>query len=54
MSVLPPKFRFLQEIQAEHSYIAWLERSPFLEMGAPNVKERDSLHIVLGYVGEKQ
>jgi hypothetical protein len=51
---LPPKFHFLQEITAEHSYIAWLESSPFLETGAPDVKERGSLHLVLGYAGEKQ
>jgi hypothetical protein len=52
--VLPSKFHFYQELQAERSYIAWLESSPFLDIGAPKVKERDSLHLVLGYVGEEK
>jgi hypothetical protein len=51
---LPARFQSFPGIQADRTYIAWLESSPFVEMGVSNVKERDSLHLVLGYVGEKQ
>jgi hypothetical protein len=56
LNVLPAKFHFLREIQSQpdHTYIAWLESSPFLETGAPDVKERGSLHLVMGFVGEEQ
>jgi hypothetical protein len=53
LSNLPSQFDFLREIRADRTYIAWLETSPFLETGVPDVKERDSLHLVLGYVGEE-
>jgi hypothetical protein len=54
LGALPPAFQSFEYIQNEHVYIAWLANSPFLETGAPGVKERDSLHLVLGYVGEER
>jgi hypothetical protein len=54
LSVLPLKYHFLDAVHVEGTYIAWLESSPFLETGTPKVTEKDSLHLVLGYVGENQ
>jgi hypothetical protein len=53
LSELPLKYHFLNTIQTERTYIAWLKNSPFIETGASNMTEKDSLHLVLGYVGEK-
>jgi hypothetical protein len=52
LNVLPEKIHRLQETQADHAYIAWLESSPFIETGVPSLKERGSHHFILGYVGE--
>jgi hypothetical protein len=52
-AVLPLKFRSLNAIPTDRTYIAWLESSPFIETGAPKVTEKGSLHLVLGYIGEK-
>jgi hypothetical protein len=49
---LPAKFRSIANHQQDGTYLAYLERSPFLETGAPNVEERGSFHLVLGYAGD--
>jgi len=49
---LPAKFQSLADRQSDGTYLALLERSPFLETGAPNVEERGSFHLVLGYAGD--
>jgi hypothetical protein len=46
------KFRMLIDAQPEGSYMAVLEKSPFWESGMSQAVEQDSLHLVLGYVGE--
>ena len=48
---LPAKFISIVDHQQDGTYFAFLQRSPFLETGAPNVEERGSFHVVLGYVG---
>jgi hypothetical protein len=50
-SIFPDQF--FSQIQNEPVYMAWLESSPFIEIGAPEVKERNSLHMVMGYAGEE-
>jgi hypothetical protein len=51
---LPAKFISIADHQQDGTYLAFLQRSPFLETGAPNVDERGSFHLVLGYVGEEK
>jgi hypothetical protein len=43
------KFLQLIEQQPRHSYLAVLDRSPFWEPGVPDLKERGSFHLVLGW-----
>ena len=50
---IPAKFRSIADQQRDGTYLAYLERSPFLETGAPNVDERGSFHLVLGYAGDR-
>jgi hypothetical protein len=47
----PPKFKSIADHQQDGTYLAYLERSPFLETGAPSVEERGSFHLVMGYTG---
>jgi hypothetical protein len=51
LQTLPPKFRSIADEQQDGTYLAYLEHSPFLETGAPNVEERGSFHLLLGYAG---
>jgi hypothetical protein len=53
-STMPAKFIPIADQQQDGTYLAFLERSPFLETGAPNVEERGSFHLVLGYAGINQ
>jgi len=50
---LPPKFQSIAAHQQDDTYLAYLDHSPFLETGVPNVEERGSRHIVFGYAGEE-
>ncbi|HYR84041.1 MAG TPA: hypothetical protein VE422_08190 [Terriglobia bacterium] len=47
----PQKLHDVMNNQADGSYLAVLERSPFWEPGIPKLDERGSLHLVLGYAG---
>src|SRR3954466_446401 len=48
---LPAKFISIADHQQDGTYLAFLQRSPFLETGAPNVEERGSFNLVQGYTG---
>jgi hypothetical protein len=48
---LSGRLMHLIDNQPEGSYIAVLERSPFLNAGMPAVGERDSFHVVIGWPG---
>jgi hypothetical protein len=50
-SDLPLYSRFLHllKYQPEGSYLAVLERSPFWDPGVPDVSERGSFHLVIGW-----
>jgi len=47
----PQKLHDVINNQADGSYLAVLERSPFWEPGLSKIDERGSLHLVLGYRG---
>ena len=51
-NTIPSKFTLIADHQQDGTYLALMERSPFLETGAPNVEERGSFHLVLGYAGD--
>lgn len=54
VDVVHPFFTRFNEIEAAQpsgSYLATLERSPFLEPGVARVDERDSVHLLLGVTG---
>jgi len=51
LQTLPAKFRSIAGEQQDGTYLAYLEHSPFLETGAPNIEERGSFHLLLGYAG---
>jgi hypothetical protein len=51
-NTIPSKFTPIADHQQDGTYLALMERSPFLETGAPNVEERGSFHLVLGYAGD--
>jgi hypothetical protein len=46
---MPPRFLQLFDTQAEGSYLAVLDRSPFWEPGLAGVLEHRSFHLVLGW-----
>jgi hypothetical protein len=46
---LSARFFHLLQHQPEGSYLAVLDRSPFLESGVPELVERGSFHLVLGW-----
>jgi hypothetical protein len=48
---LASRFVTLYENQPAGSYLAVLERSPFWEPGVPDVVERSSFHLVMGWPG---
>ena len=43
--------RYVIADQPDGSYLAVLERSPFWHSGVPEIDERDSFHLVLGFTG---
>lgn len=46
---LAARFRHLVENQPDGSYLAFLDRSPFWEPGVPQLNERGSFHLVIGW-----
>jgi hypothetical protein len=52
-STLSAKFISIADHQQDGTYLAFLQHSPFLETGTPNVDERGSFHLVLGYAGDR-
>ena len=48
---LSSRFVHLAQHQPAGSYLAVLERSPFVDPGVPDVAERGSFHLVLGWPG---
>ena len=48
---IPAKLQHVFDTQPDGSYLAILEHSPFVDLGATGIEERDSYHVVLG-VGE--
>jgi hypothetical protein len=48
---LSSRFLHLAQHQPAGSYLAVVDRSPFVEPGVPNVEERGSFHLVLGWPG---
>lgn len=51
--VTRPKFQNIVDNQPDHSYLAVLETSPFWDPGVANADERQSFHLVLGYLDEQ-
>ena len=45
-----PRFQALFQRQPDGSYLAVLDRSPFWTAGVSDVDERDSFHVVIGWV----
>jgi hypothetical protein len=48
---LSSRFLHLAQHQPAGSYLAVVDRSPFVEPGVPGVEERGSFHLVLGWPG---
>jgi hypothetical protein len=48
---LSSRFVHLAQHQPAGSYLAVLDRSPFVEPGVPGIEERGSFHLVLGWPG---